>query len=138
LQFELNLYWPNFKRGGNDYFWEYEWYKHGSCSAEDYDLHSYFELGLIIFQHKKAHIVLKRLGYEVDLYKKNDRENLAHDIRVETGGRPQLICRRGDYYEELQEIRFCIDKNDLINNQKITYIDCVGGHGCGDSIYWLP
>ena len=74
IQKELDQYWYS-NRGNNDYFWEHEWKKHGSCFFETINEYEYFCTTLELYKKVKDLNI-------IDKYRNGDKAMIPFDLNL--------------------------------------------------------
>lgn len=95
------------------FFWEMQWYKHGTCSPYS-SCESYFQFALDLRSKVKLTVeLLKEEGIKPKHKKLYKTDKFLEAMERITSVRPKVHCKQNspkhDYKDILWELRFCVD-----------------------------
>nr|AAD56217.1 self-incompatibility ribonuclease [Solanum chacoense]AAF05729.1 self-incompatibility ribonuclease [Solanum chacoense] len=117
----LEYRWPNLtttevESKKNQFFWEKEYIKHGTCCLPLYDQNAYFKLAVDLKDKFDLLNLLGKHGIRPGTTHLTSQK-IANAIRTETRGIPNISCY-DDFQgtSELLEIGICFDPNAIVKN----------------------
>lgn len=113
---EAQKYWPSLM-GPNPSFWAHEWTKHGTCTG--LTQLQYFNMTLTARAQLASYSALTKANMKVGMVYSAAQIDKAFKAAV--GTTALLGC---DNKNALKEIGFCLNKQDLVNDQKVTVDAC--------------
>jgi ribonuclease T2 len=129
----LRAKWPTLACPSNDglRFWGHEWEKHGTCAADVFDEHGYFQAALRLRDQLGVLGALTSAGVKPDggYY---TLSQIKGAIRQGTGFEPYVECNRDEAgNSQLYQLYFCVDAAGD------SFVDCPvlpSGRPCGNRI----
>ncbi|GAU43402.1 hypothetical protein TSUD_254850 [Trifolium subterraneum] len=133
-QTELHTSWPNFQGPDDFFFWQKQWYKHGTCSYSTFNQTQFFDVANDIWKGLQLFDILRAASISPSISRYQQRADFERAIRNHVGV-PNLMIELDcpSPSNELLEIRMC--RNHAGN----AYIDCHHNGTCGlTSFKWKP
>ncbi|XP_013452721.2 ribonuclease S-F11 [Medicago truncatula] len=121
--------WPNLHKVKNKFpvetnkeLWFFEWYKHGTCSAQLFTFPEYMGMAIQLYGNKhNIVLILRNAGIKPG--GKYSRDEISDAISKHIKFTPQIQCKKIGQISYLLEVRFCFTAS-----KDPQYINC-DGHG---------
>ena len=119
----------------NKELWFFEWYKHGTCSAQLFTFPEYMAMAIQLYRNKH-NIVLILRNAGIKHGGKYSRDDISNAIFQHIGFKPQIQCKRIGSISYLLEVRLCFTAS---KDPQYTNCDAYGnlfGQDCDSQVYF--
>ncbi|KAG2387646.1 hypothetical protein C9374_001240 [Naegleria lovaniensis] len=131
----MNQHWPSYYHP-NDYFWNHEWLKHGTCANVTISQFTYFSNTLQIYSKMHLVDVLKKASI-IPSHGSYSKQRMEDALK--SAGFPGVIACTRDK-TSIEEIRFCVNRDSLqfMECDQALINDIHTHNPCKDTISYPP